>query len=355
MKPSILGLLLTAALALPCILVAAPSQAQSVDYHVTKEVALGAPDRWDYVIYDAASHRVYVAHGDRVTVVDGKDGTIVGQVEGLPGGTHGIAIAHGAGLGYTDEGESGQAVAFGLKTLKVVKRLKAQDDADAITIDPVSGHVFVVNGDPGTLTVIDPKSNSVVATVSTGSKLEYPVAGGNGKLYVNGEEKRVIYRIDTASNQVDATWPIPDCESPHGLAMDTATHRLFTSCENQKLLVVNADSGAVVASLPIGQGTDAAAFDPKRKLIFSSNGSDGTLSILREVDADHFESAGTVKPQLSGRTMGLDPDSGRLFIAAAQVNEAALAEYRAARAAGKRVRLPLVPGSLKLLFLDPSP
>jgi YVTN family beta-propeller protein len=355
MKRSTLGPLLIAALALPCTLVASPSQAQSVDYHVTKEVALGAPDRWDYVIYDAASHRVYVAHGDRVTVVDGKEGTIVGQVEGLPGGTHGIAIAHGAGLGYTDEGESGQAVAFGLKTLKVVKRLKAQDDADAITIDPASGHVFVVNGDPGTLTVIDPKSNSVVATVSTGGKLEYPVAGGNGKLYVNGEEKRVIYRIDTASNQVDATWPIPDCESPHGLAMDTATRRLFVSCENQKLQVVNAGSGAVVASLPIGRGTDAAAFDPKRKLIFSSNGTDGTLSILREVDADHFESAGTVKTRLSGRTMGLDPDSGRLFIAAAQLDESKMAAYQADRAAGKRVRPPLVPGSLKLLFLDPSP
>jgi YVTN family beta-propeller protein len=288
-------------------------------------------------------------------VVDGKEGTIVGQVQGLPGGTHGIAIAHDAGLGYTDDGEAGQAAAFGLTTLKVVKRLKAEDDADAVTIDPTSGHVFVVNGDPGKVTVIDPKSNSVVATVSTGSKLEYPVAGDNGKLYVNGEEKRVIYRIDTASNQVDATWPIPDCESPHGLAMDTATHRLFSSCENQKLVVVNSDSGAVVATLPIGRGTDAAAFDPKRKLIFSSNGTDGTLSILREVDADHFESAGTVKTRLSGRTMGLDPDSGRLFIAAAQPDEAKMAAYEAARAAGKRMRPPLVPGSLKLLFLDPSP
>ena len=137
--------------------------------------------------------------------------------------------------------------------------------------------------------------------------------------------------------------------------MDTATHRLFSSCENQKLFVVNSDSGAVVASLPIGRGTDAAAFDPKRKLIFSSNGSDGTLSVLRELDADHFESAGTVNTRVSGRTMGLDPDSGRLFIAAAQTDQAKMAAYQAAREAGQRVRLPLVPGSLKLLFLDPSP
>jgi YVTN family beta-propeller protein len=355
MKHATLAPLLAAALPLPLSLAAVPSHAQSVDYRVTKEVPLGAPDRWDYVIYDAPTHQVFVAHGDRVTVVEGREGTIVGQVQGMKGGTHGIAIAHDAGLGYTDDGEAGQAAAFSLKTLKVVKRLKAEDDADAITIDPVSGHVFVVNGDPGTLTVIDPKTNSVVATVSTGSKLEYAVPGDNGKLYVNGVAKRVIYRVDTASNQVDATWPIPDCEAPHGLAMDTATHRLFSSCENQKLVVVNSDSGAVVASLPIGRGSDAAAFDPKRKLIFSSNGSDGTLSILREVDADHFEAAGSVKTRLSGRTMGLDPDSGRLFIAAGQPDPAKMAAYQAARAAGKQVRLPLVPGSLTLLFLDPAP
>ncbi|MGH3263886.1 MAG: YncE family protein, partial [Trebonia sp.] len=134
-------------------------------YHLTKAVPLGAPDRWDYVVYDAPSHRVYVAHGDRITVVDGRDGKIVGEVKGMPGGTHGIAISHAAGLGYTDDGRAGEAIAFSLRTLKVVKRLKARADADAVTIDPTSGHVFVVDGDPGMLTVIDPRSDRVVATV----------------------------------------------------------------------------------------------------------------------------------------------------------------------------------------------
>jgi DNA-binding beta-propeller fold protein YncE len=327
----------------------------SVQYRVTKEVPLGAPDRWDYVVYDAPSHRVYVAHGDRVTVVNGRDGAIVGQVEGLPGGTHGIAISHAAGLGYTDDGQHGEAAAFSLGTLKVVKRLKADDDADAVTIDPTSGHVFVVDGDPGLLTVIDPRRDRVVATVHVGSKLEYPVAGNNGKVYVNGVEKRVIYRVDTASNQVDATWPISACEAPHGLAIDTATHRLFASCENQRLVIVNADTGATVATVPIGRGTDAAAFDWKRKLIFSSNGIDGTISAIREVSPESFVPAGTIKTMLSGRTMSVDPASGRLYVAAAELDTAAMAAYQAARAAGKRMRPPLVPGSLKLLFLDPAP
>ncbi len=328
--------------------------AAAADYHLTRSVLLGAPDRWDYVVYDGPSHRVYVAHGDRVTVVDGRSGRIIGEVEGMPGGTHGIAISHAAGLGYTDDGRAGEAVAFSLKTLRVVKHLKAAPDSDAVTIDPTSGHVFVVDGDPGLLTVIDPASDRVVATVQVGSKLEYPVAGHNGKVYVNGVEKQEIFRIDTATNQVDATWPIPQCRAPHGLAIDTSTHRLFSSCENGRLVVVNADTGATVATLPIGQGTDAAAFDPTRKLVFSSNGMDGTISVIREVDANTLVAAATIKTALSGRTMSVDPVSGRLYLAAAATNAKAMAAFRAARQAGRHGPSPFVPGSLKLLFLDPG-
>ncbi|MGH8169792.1 MAG: YncE family protein [Steroidobacteraceae bacterium] len=333
---------------------ASSRSAAAVEYHRGLSVPLGAPDRWDYVVYDGPSHRVYVAHGDHVTVVDGRTGRIIGQVEGMPGGTHGIAISHAAGLGYSDDGRAGEAVAFSLKTLQVVKRLKAAPDSDAVTIDPTSGHVFVVDGDPGLLTVIDPAQDRVVATVHVGSKLEYAVAGDNGKVYVNGVEKREIYRIDTATNQVDAAWPIPQCRAPHGLAIDTATHRLFSSCENGRLTVVNADTGATVASLPIGQGTDAAAFDPTRKLIFSSNGMGGTVSIIREVDANTFVPAGTVRTALSARTMSVDPVSGRLFLAAAATNAKAMAAFRAARLAGKRGPSPFISGSLKLLFFDPG-
>jgi YVTN family beta-propeller protein len=340
--------------AMPMALASHAKAASAVDYHLTHSVRLGAPDRWDYLVYDSQSHRVYVAHGDRVTVVNATTGRIIGAVAGMPGGTHGIAISHASGLGFTDDGDAGEAVAFSLKTLKVVKHLRAAPDSDAITIDPTSGHVFVVDGDPGLLTVIDPASDRVVATVNVGSKMEFPVAGHDGKLYVNGVEKREIFRIDTSTNKVDASWPIPQCEAPHGLAMDTSTHRLFSSCENGRLVVVNADTGGTVATLPIGQGTDAAAFDPTRKLIFSSNGKDGTLSILREVDANTFVPVATVKTALSARTMSVDPVSGRLFLAAAATSAKAMAAYQAARHAGKHGPSPFVPGSLKLLFFDPG-
>ncbi|MFI4907773.1 MAG: YncE family protein [Steroidobacterales bacterium] len=327
--------------------------ASPVAYHLTRSVPLGAPDRWDYVVYDSPAHRVYIAHGDHLTVVDARNGRVVGQVQGMPGGTHGIAISHAAGLGYTDDGEAGEAVAFSLKTLRVVKHLKAAPDSDAVTLDPTSGHVFVVDGDPGLLTVIDPATDRVAATVHVGSKLEFIVPGNNGKIYVNGVEKRDIFRVDTATNQVDATWPIPQCEAPHGLAVDTATHRLFSSCENGRLVVVNADTGAVVATLPIGQGTDAAAFDPTRKLVFSSNGMDGTLSVIREVDDNTFVPVGTIKTALSARTMTVNPVTGRVFLVAAHTNSQAMAAFRAARQAGRRGPSPFVHDSLELLFFDP--
>lgn len=320
-------------------------------YHITRTVPLGLPDRWDYVVYDPAGHRVYVSHGDHVTVVDGHSGEVIGQVEGFPGGTHGIAIATASGRGYTDDGRAGEAGAFDLQTLKVQPHLKAAPDADAMVFDPASGHVFVINGDPGTVTVIDPKADRVIATVEAGGKLEYAVADGKGKLYVNGEEKKEIVRIDTTTNQVEARWPIANCESPHGLAVDTMNHRVFSSCVNKVLVVVNTDSGATVATMPIGAGSDAAAFDSKRRLVFSSNGRDGTLSVIQEKDPNTFVALGEIKTAITARTMAVDPESGRIYLVAADIDSSA------APAAGSQPGPPrrpaLVAGSTKLLFVDP--
>lgn len=349
-----------AAAAVTAILVGRTASAADADgtaqspphYRVVRTVALGAPDRWDYVVFSPSSHRVYVAHGDRVTVVDGHTGAIVGEVTGFPGGTHGVAIADAAGRGYTDDGRAGIAGSFSLRTLKPGKHIPAAEDSDAMTFDPSSGHVFVVNGDSGTLTVIDPRTDEAVATVQVGGGLEYVVSGRNGKLYVNGAERKELVRIDTRSNQVDARWPVPQCTSPHGLAIDTAAHRLFVSCVNQVLTVVNADTGATVATLPIGSGTDAAAFDPVRKRIFSSNGRDGTLTIIEEKDADTYVPLGSIKTAITARTMGIDPRTGRLYLAAAELDRAA-ASAPPAPGAPRHRGPPIVPGSLKLLFLDP--
>jgi YVTN family beta-propeller protein len=346
----------------------AAQAATTPEYRITKTVALGAPDRWDYVTFDPATKRVYVSHGDRVTVVDGAGGSIIGEVSGFPGGTHGIAVVSHAGRGYTDDGRGGVAGSFDLKTLQVQKRLTAAMDADGIAYDPVSGHVFVVCGDSGVVVVIDPKADAVISTIKVGGALEFAVTGG-GKLYVNGAEKKEVVRIDTGTNQVDARWPIPQCESPHGVAVDTKTGRLFVSCVNNRLVVVDTHSGKSIAELPIGSGSDAVAFDPKRRLIFSSNGRDGTISVIAEQSADQFTSLGSVKTAVTARTMAIDPDSGRIYLVAAELEApssaatppAAPATPPAAAAANPagpppaaRRRIPIVPGSVKLWFLDPA-
>jgi YVTN family beta-propeller protein len=342
-----------AAAALPLLCHAALAQpaAQTPPYHVAKTVALGAPDRWDYIVVDSPSHRVYVSHGDRLTVLDSQSGVLLGNVEGMPGGTHGIGISAATGKGYTDDGQAAVAVAFDLKTFKTGKRIKAEDDADGIAFDPSSGHIFVVDGDSKKLTVIDPKSDTAIATIDAGGGLEYAVSGNNGKLYVNGAENKEIVRVNTATDAVDAHWPIPGCTNPHGVAIDPASHRLFVSCVNAILTVVNTDSGAVVTTLPIGQGTDGAAFDPKRKLIFSSN-NDGTLSVIQEKDAQTFVSLGSLKTAITGKNMSIDPDSGRLFVAVADIDPNAPV---APGPGGRPGRPRPLPGSLKLLFLDPGP
>lgn len=310
-------------------------------YQLTKSVPLGAPDRWDYVSFDA--NRVYVAHGDRVTVLDATTGALIGNVEGMPGGTHGIAFFRGKG--YTDDGKAGTVAVFDLKTFKPLKTVKAEPDADGIVFDPPSGHMFVIDGDSGKLTVIDPKDDSVVATVDAGGGLEFGVSGENGKFYVDGAEKGEIVRLDTSKNQVDAHWPLAGCLKPHGLAIDRASHRLFASCANKVMAVVNADTGKVVASLPIGEGTDFAEFDPIRKFAFSSN-RDGTLSVIAEKGPESFEALPAVSTAFGARTMAIDPKSGRLFLVSADfdVNEAA---------SDPRRRYTAKPGSAKLLVFEP--
>jgi DNA-binding beta-propeller fold protein YncE len=328
-----------AATALLCATAASAAPA----YRLAKSIALGAPDRWDYVVSDAAGRRVYVAHGDRLTVVDAASGAILGNVEGIAGGTHGTAISAATGEGFTDDGRGGVAVAFNLKTLAVTKRIPAAEDADAVARDAATGHVFVIEGDPGTITVIDPKSDSAVATIKVGEGLEYAASDDAGHLYVAGVEKGDLIKIDARADTVLARWPAPGCTRPHGLAIDKTARRAFLGCANAVMVVMDTSNGRIIATLPIGRGNDAVAFDARRKRVFSSNGVDGTISVFHEATPDHYVPLEPVKTAVSGRTMAVDAASGRLFIAAADVTPSATP--------GGRPRP--VAGSLKLLIFDP--
>jgi YVTN family beta-propeller protein len=317
-------------------------------YRTTKVVPLGPGDQWDLLTFDPTSKVIYVAHGDHVTVVDERKAAVVGQIGTFAGGTHGVAISRATHHGYTDDGKAGVAIAFDLKSLKPLNRISAAPDADAIIDEPVTGRIYVINGDSGSLTAIDPKTDTAVSTISVGAGLEIGLADGRGALFINGVEKHEIVKIDAKTNKVVAHWAMPDCQKPHGLALDPKTRRLFSTCANNVLVVVDADNGANVAAVPIGGFSDGAAFDPERKRVFSSNG-DGTLSVVEEQqDGGRFVPLGTVQTLPGARTMTIDPETGRLFLVAADI-----AKTEPPMTAGGRPRITFVPNSVKLLFLDP--
>jgi DNA-binding beta-propeller fold protein YncE len=331
--------------AIAAILAATAASARpGATYTLVKSVPLGAPDRWDYVVYDDQTHRVYVAHGDRLAVVDARTGNLVGEVAGIAGGTHGTAVSLATGQGFTDDGRNGKAVAFDLPSLKVTREIAANVDADALALDAATGKLFVVEGDPAALTVIDTRTDAPVAMIKAGEKLEYAVADGRGSIYVAGEANGDMLKIDAGSNSIAARWPTPGCSSPHGIAFDARAHRAFMGCVNNVMMVVDTASGRTVARLPIGRGSDAVAFDPVRKRIFSSNGADGTISVYQQLSPDRYVALPPIETSVSARTMSLDPKTGRLFVAAADTDPSPTPGSRA------KVR----PGTLKLLILQPG-
>lgn len=331
------------ALASALLVPAATAAIAAPAYVIAKEVALGAPDKWDYVTFDGEANRVFIAHADRLTVVNPDTGMVVGNVEGIPGGTHGTAISHATGQGFTDDGEAGTAVAFDIHSLKVLRAIPAKADADGIASDLASGHLFVVDGDSQALSVIDPKTDASIATIDAGEKLEFAASDNHGSVFVAGEANGDMLKIDARSNRIAARWPMNGCSKPHGVAVDARNNRVFMGCVNNLMLVVDGVTGKEVARLPIGKGSDAVAFDPVRRRIFSSNGVDGTITGYQQLSKDRYQPLPIIRTLVSARTMSVDPKSGRLFVAGAETDPSTVAGAR------PKVR----PGSLKLLILEP--
>lgn len=335
---SLMGVGLYAALAPASLAAEGPAL-----YRITQSIVLGAPERWDYLAFEGDSNRVYVAHSDRIDVIDVSSGKIVGHV--VVDGANGVALAPAIGKGYAGSRATRSAVVFDLKTFKVIKTLPAAEDTDAIVYDPSSKRVFLMQGDPHSITVIDTTTDSVVSTIHLDGQPEFAAVDGAGKLFVNIEDRSEIQRVDTKTGQVDATWPVKTCDSPHGLAIDRESRRLFTSCVNSKLLVVNAANGAVVSTQPIGKHTDAAAYDDRLKRVFSSNG-EGTLSVIQQDGPDQYKTLGEVATQLGARTMAVDAESGRVFLVTGDYTEVD------PQAADLRKRYAVTPGSTRLLILE---
>ncbi len=289
---------------------------------------LGGAGGWDYLSFDAAHRHLFVSRGDRVLVIDVDHHKQIATIANTPG-VHGIALAPDLHRGFISNGKAASVTEFDLSTLKTVATITGTGEKpDAILYDPASHHVFTFNGKSHSASVIDPARAAVIATIALPGKPEFAVADGVGHVYVNIEDKSELAQIDPASNKVLHLWPLAPCESPSGLAIDVRHHRLFSVCDNQHMAVTDATDGHQVASVPIGDGPDAVAFDPAESMIYSSNGESGTITAVKQDDPDHYRVTATIPTRVSARTLALDPKLHRLYLSAARLGKTRRANGR---------------------------
>jgi DNA-binding beta-propeller fold protein YncE len=284
-------------------------------YHLLKKIPLGGEGGWDYLTFDPGAGRLYIARATHVIVLDAGSGKVVGDIPDTAG-VHGVALAPELGRGFTSNGRAGTVTVFEPKTLTVIGHVNAGQNPDAIVYDPASKRVFAMNGGSHDATAIDAATGKVAGRLSLDGKPEFAVADGRGRVYVNLEDKSQLLALDSRKLEVVARWPLAPCEEPTGLALDLDHRRLFAGCSNKLMAVVDADSGKVITTLPIGSGVDATAFDPGLQYAYASNG-EGTLTVVHEDAKDKFAVVENIPTQRGARTMALDPATHQVYLATA--------------------------------------
>jgi YVTN family beta-propeller protein len=294
-------------------------------YRLIKKYDLGAApggkEYWDYITFDKTTRRLYISHNTEVKVVDADTGAIVGGVPELKR-VHGTALVNELGRGFLSDGGADEVVMFDMKTLKVTGHIKTGGNPDCIIYDPASKHVFTFNGKTNDVSVIDPGTATVVATIPIGGRPEYAVADGQGTIYDNIEDKNEVVAIDSRSNTVKTRWPISPAEGATAIDLDAQHHRLFISGRNKVLAILNVDTGKVVQTFPIGAGVDTNIFDPESGFLFVAV-REGILHIIHEENPDRFKVLEDVKTEFGARNMAFDPKSHRLFLDTADFTPAA--------------------------------
>ena len=304
---------------------AAPSPGAS-GYKVIKTVPVGGEGGWDYVYVDSGGRRVYISRGTHTVVMDADTYAVVGDIPDTQG-VHGIAIASDLGRGFTSNGRSNDVTIFDLKTLKPIGNVKTDANPDAIVYDPVSKRVFTFNGRGKNTTAINAADGTVAGTLALGGKPEFAAVDGKGSIFVNNEDTSEIIEINAQKITETHRWPLAPCKSPSGLAMDAKNRRLYSVCDDKVSVVVNADTGKVVATPEIGNGPDAAAFDPELNDFFASCG-EGVLTVVHQDSADKYTVVENVPTKRSARTMGLDLKTHNIFMPAADFDPPAPGERR---------------------------
>lgn len=319
------------------------AQAAAGKYQVLDTWVIGGQGGWDYLLADPTTHVLFVTHGPRVEVLDTTTGKTVGAIADLKG-THGIALDADGKYVYISDGAANAVVVFDRRTYAKVNSITAGTNPDGIVYEPVTKTVWAFNGRSSDATIIDTATMKAIGTVKLSGKPEFPAADGKGTVFVNIETKNSITRLDAKSMKVTAEWPLGGCESPSGLAMDKEHRRLFSVCDGNKMAVTDADSGKVLKLVAVGDGPDAAGFDARNQVAFSSNG-DGTLTVVN-TKGDAFNVLQTVKTEPGGRTMAFDSGTGRVYITFAKMTP-----KPTATAENPKPRSMPVPGSFSVLVV----
>ncbi|MGH9776549.1 MAG: YncE family protein [Candidatus Acidiferrales bacterium] len=328
-----------------CVFTATAALAGPSGYTIKKTVKVGGEGGWDYIEVDSATRRLFISRATHVMVLDVDSEKVVGDIPDTQG-VHGIALAPDLGRGFTSNGRSASVTIFDLKTLAILGHADTAQGPDAILYDPFTKRVFTMNGRGNSSTAIDGATGKVEGTIDLGSGPEFAVADGKGHVFVNMEETSELVDIDAQKLTIAHRWPLAPCESPSGLAMDREHRRLFSGCHNKLMAITDADTGKVVASVPIGQGVDANRFDPGSQLAFSSNG-DGTLTVVHEDSPDKYTLVENVSTKAGARTMAIDLKTHDIFTVTADFGP-----RPAATADNPRPRPPMLPDSFVVLELS---
>jgi len=312
-------------------------------YKVLSKIKIGGTGGWDYLAVDSAANRIYASHGTLVEVVDPDAGKVVGQITQLHG-VHGVAVAPEFGKGFISNGQSNSVTIFDLKTLAKVGEPQTGMNPDSVCFEPMTKHIFTFNGRSNDSTAIDPKTNEVIKTFPLGGKPEECAADGTGKIYANLEDSSEIIEIDAAKTTVTRHASLSPCDSPSGIAIDQKNKKLFSVCDNKMMAVTDIPTLKVIATPPIGGGPDGAGFDAGLGLAFSSNGADGTLSIVKQVNGK-YDTVDTVPTERGARTMTVDQKNHRVYLLAAEFGPAP------APVGGKKARPQILPDSFHVLVV----
>ena len=318
------------------------------EYVVAERVTIGGAGGWDLIAFDHFRQRLFVSRGDRVQVWNAQSKQLVGEIAGTVG-VHGVALAQELERGFTSNGRANTVTVFGLEDLRLVATVTVPgENPDAILYEPKFKRVYAFNGRSHNVTVIDAVNLKVLSSIPLGGKPELAVGDGGGHIFVNIEDTAELAVIDQVANKVQARWSLAPCTNPTGLAIDVAHQRLFSVCDNHKMVIVDAQSGRLVAIVPIGGAPDGAEYDAALGLAFSANG-DGTLTLVHESDPEHFTVVADVPTQERARTLALDPLSHRVYLVTASFGP-----VPAATGEQPRPRPAMVPDSFTVLVMAPK-